>query len=286
MSRVAFFRRSREAPPRDGATATDDGPLADPVPAATRDDEHLLRAAEGGDLDAFNLLVLRHQGAVFNVCLRLLRDVAAAEDATQDAFVRAWTGAHSFRGGSVRAWLFKIATNRAYDLLRVRARRPVAALDADALDLEPIWPGQAEESPEERALRDDLGIRLERALSTLPEDQRTAVLLADVQGCSYEEVAAATGAALGTVKSRLSRARSRLRQALTDDPTAAELFDRFGRLHGERRDRTATPAPAGAASPPSLVREHSMAEKADMAEMEDKADRAETAPAPRATPDG
>ncbi|MBA3416298.1 MAG: sigma-70 family RNA polymerase sigma factor [Chloroflexia bacterium] len=228
--------------------------MADPAPAATRDDEHLLRAAREGDLDAFNLLVLRHQGAVFNVCLRLLRDVAAAEDATQDAFVRAWTGAHSFRGGSVRAWLFKIATNRAYDLLRVRARRPAAALEADALELEPVWPSQVGELPEERVLRDELGIRLERALAGLPEDQRTAVLLADVQGCSYEEVAAATGSALGTVKSRLSRARARLRQSLTDDPGAAELFARFVRLDGER----AAPAPAadpatlpdGAASPP------------------------------------
>lgn len=222
-------------------------PIADPVPAATRDDEHLLRAAQGGDLDAFNLLVLRHQAAVFNVCLRLLRDVAAAEDATQDAFVRAWTGAASFRGGSVRAWLFKIATNRAYDLLRVRARRPAAALEADALDLEPIWPSQAGELPEERVLRDELGIRLERALAALPEDQRTAVLLADVQGCSYEEVAAATGSALGTVKSRLSRARARLRQALTDDPGAAELFARFVRLDGE----TAAPSPAADPAPPS-----------------------------------
>ena len=207
----------------------DAGPIPDPQPAATRDDEHLLRAAQEGDLDAFNLLVLRHQGAVFNVCLRLLRDVAAAEDATQDAFVRAWTGAHSFRGGSVRAWLFKIATNRAYDLLRVRARRPAAVLEADARDLEPVWPSQVAE---------------------LPEDQRTVVLLADVQGCSYDEVAAATGSALGTVKSRLSRARARLRQALTDDPGAAELFARFVRLDGETGEQVSAADPT--ASPPDL----------------------------------
>lgn len=228
----------------------DAGPIPDPQPAATRDDEHLLRASQEGDLDAFNLLVLRHQGAVFNVCLRLLRDVAAAEDATQDAFVRAWTGAHSFRGGSVRAWLFKIATNRAYDLLRVRARRPAAVLEADARDLEPVWPSQVAELPEERALRDELGIRLERALAALPEDQRTVVLLADVQGCSYDEVAAATGSALGTVKSRLSRARARLRQALTDDPGAAELFARFVRLDGETGEQVSAADPT--ASPPDL----------------------------------
>jgi len=264
---VPLLRRRPSAP--SAAAPSPDGnarrrpipePDPNPVPAVPRDDEHLLRAAQGGDLDAFNLLVLRHQGAVFNVCLRLLRDVAAAEDATQDAFVRAWTGAHSFRGGSVRAWLFKIATNRAYDLLRVRARRPAAALEADALDLEPIWPAQVGELPEERALRDELGIRLERALATLPEDQRTAVLLADVQGCSYDEVAATTGSALGTVKSRLSRARARLRQALTDDPGATELFERFVRLHGEAGVSVPVPAPvpvpaADPAAPPTDPRD-------------------------------
>lgn len=239
MKLVRLLRSPPTAATPEPEAATDvAGSAAAPAPlpaAEPRDDEHLIGAVQAGDLDAFNLLVLRHEREVFNVCLRLLRDVPAAEDAAQDAFVRAWTNVHSFRGGAVRPWLLKIAANRAYDLLRVRARRPVSSLEAELLEVEPAWSSQASEpSPETRVLRDELAIRLERALALLPEEQRTVVLLSDVQGCSYEEVAAATGAALGTVKSRLSRGRARLRQALTDDPTAAELFARFLRMGDER----------------------------------------------------
>ncbi|HEU0114196.1 MAG TPA: sigma-70 family RNA polymerase sigma factor [Thermomicrobiales bacterium] len=216
------------AAPADAALET----LEPPAPAVARGDEHLLRAARAGDLDAFNLLVLRHERPVFNVCLRILRDVPAAEDATQDTFIRAWASLDSFRGEAVRPWLFRIATNRSYDLLRVRNRRSASSLEAEPYEIEPIWTsgGQPDEAPDARALRGELSIHLERAIAALPEDQRTVVILADVQGLDYAEVAAATGAALGTVKSRLSRARGRLRQLLRDDPTAAELFERYTRL--------------------------------------------------------
>jgi RNA polymerase sigma-70 factor (ECF subfamily) len=219
--------------------------LAPPAPAVARDDDHLLRAARAGDLDAFNLLVLRHERPVFNVCLRILRDVQAAEDATQDTFIRAWAGLDSFRGEAVRPWLFRIATNRSYDLVRVRNRRSASSLEADPYEIEPIWTsGQPDETPDASALRGELSIHLERAIAALPEDQRTVVILADVQGLDYAEVAAATGAALGTVKSRLSRARGRLRQLLRDDPTAAELFERYTRLHDMTNADVAAPAPA------------------------------------------
>jgi RNA polymerase sigma-70 factor (ECF subfamily) len=211
-----------------------------PSPAPTRDDEHLIRAAQRGDLDAFNLLVLRYERAVFNVCLRLLRDGASAEDVTQETFIKAWQGIGSFRGETIRPWLFRIATNRCYDLLRVRGRRPAASLDAEPFTVEPVWStaGPGDESPEAHALRHELSIHIERALAALPEDQRTVVLLADVQGCDYQEVAAATGAALGTVKSRLSRARARLRQLMSDDPEAGELFDRYSRHYDEQGEAT------------------------------------------------
>ena len=217
----------------DTVRAPAEDAVAGAVETAARTDERLLRAAQEGDLDAFNLLVIRHERAVFNVCLRLLRDVPLAEDAAQDTFVKAWTGIDSFRGGQVRPWLLRIATNRCYDLLRVRGRRPAASLDAEPFEIEPVWSSQAqtEEPPEVFALRTELAIYLERALAALPDDQRLVVLLADVQGCDYHEVAAATGAALGTVKSRLSRARARLRQALRDDPDAGELFDRYRRFY-------------------------------------------------------
>ena len=211
-----------------------------PVPDTTpRDldaqhDERLMLAAQRGELASFNALVTRHERAVFNVCLRLLRDVPSAEDATQDTFIKAWSSLSTFRGGLVRPWLLRIATNRSYDVLRSRGRRPATSLDAEAFEIEPEWTTQAGggggEDPEVFATRAELAIHLERALASLPEDQRLAVILADVQGYGYDEVAAIMGVAAGTVKSRISRARARLRQTLRDDPTGGELFERFGRL--------------------------------------------------------
>jgi RNA polymerase sigma-70 factor, ECF subfamily len=235
------LRRSHAARPADVSPEAALETLEPPTPAVARDDDHLVRAARAGDLDAFNLLVLRHERPVFNVCLRILRDVPAAEDATQDTFVRAWASLDSFRGEAVRPWLFRIATNRSYDLLRVRNRRNASSLEAEPFEIEPIWTsgGQPEEAPDARALRGELSIHLERAIAALPEDQRTVVILADVQGLDYADVAAATGAALGTVKSRLSRARGRLRQMLRDDPDAAELFERYTRLQNMTNDHAA-----------------------------------------------
>lgn len=209
------------------ATATEELPL---------DEERLLDAARRGDLTAFNTLVNRHERAVFNVCLRLLRDVPAAEDATQDTFVKAWQGIGRFHGGIVRAWFLRIATNRCYDLLRAGNRRPATSLDAEPFEIEPAWSSQGpgEESPDAFALRGELAVHLERALASLPDEQRLTVILSDLHGCDYEEIAEITGTALGTVKSRLSRARGRLRQALSDDPDSGELFERYSRLHEER----------------------------------------------------
>ena len=215
-----------------------------PVPAAVREDEALVRAAQRGDLEAFNLLVQRHERPVFNVALRLLRDVGLAEDATQDTFIRAWQNIGTFQTGSVRSWLYKIATNRSYDMLRASARRPAGSLEAEIVEIEPIWTsgGAGEESPDAHALRRELSIYLERALTALPDDQRMVVLLVDVQGLDYHEVAEAMGIALGTVKSRLSRARAKIRQALADDAPARELFERYLRLEEEDEgDRAAVP---------------------------------------------
>jgi RNA polymerase sigma-70 factor (ECF subfamily) len=231
------------AQPPDGTDATALQELAEngaggdlPAPAETREDEALVRAAQAGDLEAFNLLVLRHERPVFNVALRLLRDVGLAEDATQDTFIRAWQNIGTFQTGSVRSWLYKIATNRSYDMLRASARRPAGSLEAEPVEIEPLWTtgGAGEESPDAHALRRELSIYLERALTALPEDQRMVVLLVDVQGLDYHEVAEAMGIALGTVKSRLSRARAKVRQALADDEAARELFDRYLRLEGEQ----------------------------------------------------
>ncbi len=205
-------------------------------------DERLVLAAQRGELASFNALVVRHERAVFNVCLRLLRDPGLAEDATQDTFIRAWTNIDSFRGGVARAWFLRIATNRSYDVLRARIRRSADSLDAELVELEPTWTGTSPgEDPEQFATRRELAVYLEHALATLPDDQRLAIILSDIQGYGYDEIATITGVAVGTVKSRISRGRGRLRQALRDDPTAGELLAQFSRPYHVEDEPSATP---------------------------------------------
>ncbi len=173
-----------------------------------QDDAPLLSRARGGDLDAFNALVERYQGLVYNVCLRMLGETAAAEDAAQETFLSAYRALERFRGGSFRAWLLRIAANLCYDELRRRRRRPLPLEAAAAV------PAPAEQSPHQAYLRGELAAHIQRGLAALPPDQRLALVLRDVQGLSYEEVAQAMRASLGTVKSRIARGRARLRDYL------------------------------------------------------------------------
>lgn len=180
------------------------------------DEAELIARSRQGDLDAFNRLVERYQRPVYNLCLRMLTAPQAAEDATQDAFIAAYRALDSFRGGSFRAWLFRIATNACYDELRRRRSRPILSLDepqgAEQLPLDLPHPGP---TLEEHAQRLELARYLQEALDALPVDQRLAIVLCDIQGFDYSEIAEITGASLGTVKSRIARARFRLRGLLT-----------------------------------------------------------------------
>jgi RNA polymerase sigma-70 factor (ECF subfamily) len=204
-----------------------------------QEDERLVQQAQAGDLEAFNELVVRHERTVYGVCLRLLRDPTQAEDATQDAFIRAWSAIDSFRGGLVRPWLLRIATNRTYDIIRAKNRRPAQSLDAQSFEVEPEWTSQAAgtEHPEAFAARSELSSHLETALGKLPEDQRLAIILSDVQGYAYEEIALVMDIAVGTVKSRISRGRSRLRTLLQESTRDRELLERFGRLNNEALEK-------------------------------------------------
>jgi RNA polymerase sigma-70 factor (ECF subfamily) len=168
-----------------------------------------------GDLNSFNRLVEHYQRPVYNLCLRMLGSPQAAEDATQEAFISAYRSLDKFRGGSFRSWLFRIASNACYDDLRRRRSRPALSLDAPIGDDERSMdlPDRGA-SLDDRAERTELAQTLQTALSRLPPDQRLAIILSDVQGFAYEEIAQATGASLGTVKSRISRGRSRLRKLL------------------------------------------------------------------------
>ena len=179
------------------------------------DEQALVAAARRGDAQAFNKLILNYQTLVYNVAYRMLHDPDAAADATQEAFVSAFRALHGFRGGSFKAWLLRIVTNACYDQLRVAKRRPSTSLDDMSIDPDhsPTLLDHGE-SPEDYALRQDLGRAIQNGLDHLPPDQKVTVILSDIQGLSYEEIAQATGVALGTVKSRLSRGRERLRDHL------------------------------------------------------------------------
>jgi RNA polymerase sigma-70 factor (ECF subfamily) len=179
------------------------------------DEQALIAAARRGDAQAFNKLILTYQAIVYNVAYRILHDQDAAADAAQEAFLSAFHALGSFRGGSFKAWLLRIVTNACYDHLRARQRRPTTSLDDLQVDPDhSVMLLDQAESPEEYALRQDLGRAIQAGLDELPADQRTTLILSDIQGLSYEEIAQATSVSLGTVKSRLSRGRARLRDYL------------------------------------------------------------------------
>lgn len=198
------------------------------------DETALIRSAQRGDLDAFNSLVLAHQDMVFNAALRILGDDELAADATQDAFLSAFRGLSTFRGGSFKAWLLRTVTNACYDELRRKKRRPTTPLEPDQADGDemetPRWLADPALTPEQSAEAVELEHAIQHCLDGLPMEFRTVVVMADLQGLDYAEVAAALRAPLGTIKSRLARARLRLRECLQG---FAELLPANLRLEGE-----------------------------------------------------
>lgn len=182
------------------------------------DEAALIQLALGGDLDSFNRLVLAYQDMVYNQAFRMINEPDMAEDATQDAFIIAFRKLETYRGGSFKAWLLRIVTNLCYDELRRRKRRPTTPLepvDQDDEEIEsPRWMSDPSESPEEAAARAELGRALQICLDDLPAEFKAIVTLVDIQGLDYAEAAEAIGSPLGTVKSRLARARTRLRDCL------------------------------------------------------------------------
>ena len=178
----------------------------------------LILETQQSDLDTFNQLVLANQGSLFNVALRMLGDTELAADATQDAFVSAFRSLNSFRGGSFKAWLMRIVTNTCYNELRRQKRRPTVPLELNNDDGEeietPRWMADSSMLPEEKFEAAELEHAIQRCLDALPVKFRTVVVLVDVLGMDYSEAASAARVPLGTVKSRLARARQRLRGSL------------------------------------------------------------------------
>jgi RNA polymerase sigma-70 factor (ECF subfamily) len=189
-----------------------------------RDDEdQLIARSQHGDVNAFNELILHYQQTTYGVVYRMIGDADVAADVTQDAFIAAFRGIQSFRGGSsFRAWLLRIASNLACDHWRRTQRHPLESLDVlsdedephSASDLGALVETEQGNNPEEYVLSQELQELIQHALQALPLDQRVAVVLCDIEGLAYEEIAATTQATLGTVRSRIARGRARLRNYL------------------------------------------------------------------------
>ncbi|MFN2137323.1 MAG: RNA polymerase sigma factor [Candidatus Promineifilaceae bacterium] len=181
------------------------------------DEAALIKQAQQGDVNAFNRLVLHYQEPVYNVAYRIMGEPQGAEDATQEAFISAYKALNRFRGGSFKSWLMRIATNACYDELRRRKRRPQTSLEKITDENESFaFLATPDDSPEMTQQRLETMRAIEDCLRALPEDQRTTAVLGDVEGYDYQEIAGITGVSLGTVKSRLSRARAKLRECLQE----------------------------------------------------------------------
>ena len=197
------------------------------------EERRLIESAQRGEVESFNALVRMYEGRIYNLCYRMLGDAESAADASQDAFLSAFRNLRSFRGGSFRSWVLRIATNTCYDVLRARKRRPTTSLDNETDgedDGSPLQIADGGESPDDFALRRELAAAIQHGLATLPEEQRIILILSDIQGLAYEEIAEITSTNLGTVKSRLSRGRARLRDVLK----AGELLPARYRHESER----------------------------------------------------
>lgn len=180
------------------------------------DETGLINRARAGDVDAFNLLVLRYQDYVYTICYRIMGDQDSAADAAQDAFLTAFRRISTFHDGNLKAWLARVAMNTCYDQLRREKRRPQDYLEdiagEDSGDEAPV-PTESP-SPEQEAQRADLNRALQECISALSADQRIVLVMSDVEGYAYQEIADHTESSLGTVKSRLSRARLAIRRCL------------------------------------------------------------------------
>lgn len=179
------------------------------------DEEKLITQAQKGNVAAYNRLVLHYQDTVYNVAYRIMRDPGAADDATQEAFISAYNALKRFRGGNFRAWLLRIVTNACYDELRRRKRRPQSSLDEITEEYEsPSFMADDGIGPEEHQQKVELVNAVQQCLEDLPDEQRVAAVLCDVEGRAYQEIAEIMSVSLGTVKSRISRARNKLRECL------------------------------------------------------------------------
>ena len=183
------------------------------------DELDLIQLAKEGDLDAFNQLVLAYQDIAFNTAYRILSDADSACDAAQTAFILVYRKIKQFRGGSFRAWLMRIVTNACYDELRKRKRHPTIPLEPAGYDNQQEfdsvrWLTDKTPTPEQAQEIAELDQAIQHCLDHLPQDFRVVVVVIDIEGMDYQEAAQIISKPLGTIKSRLARARVRLQSCL------------------------------------------------------------------------
>ena len=190
---------------------------------ASDTDQQLVQRAQRGDLRAFDLLVLKYQGRIGALVSRYIADAGEVEDVTQEAFIKAYRALSKFRGDSAfYTWLYRIAANAAKNHLVAKGRRPGA--DATIEDAEVFDDGglvSETTSPEAMAMGDELAAVVEQALQSLPEELRAALTLRELEGLSYDDIAEVLGCPVGTVRSRIFRAREaideQVRQQISGD---------------------------------------------------------------------
>jgi RNA polymerase sigma-70 factor (ECF subfamily) len=182
------------------------------------DEGALIQAALDGDLDSFNTLVLHYQDMAYNVAYRIMGEPGAADDAAQEGFITAYQKLHQYRGGSFKAWLLRIVTNNCYDELRRRQRQPVAPLKPETSDGEivedPYWIEDESATPEEQSEQAELQQAIQNCINALDRKFKVVLVLVDVEGLDYQTAAEAAGTPVGTIKSRLARARERVQDCL------------------------------------------------------------------------
>ncbi len=195
-----------------------DDPFSQAANEAIPDERALVQAARAGDFEAFNLLVLRYQNLAYNVAFRILLDEDNAKDITQNSFLSAYRNLNRFSGASFRAWLMRIVTNACIDELRRRQRHPTISLEPandDDEEIEsPFWIADRSSMPETVQERAELQAAIRKALEGVTAEYRVVLVLADIEGLDYNEIATILGKPLGTIKSRLARARLQMRARL------------------------------------------------------------------------
>ena len=188
------------------------------------DDQTLIQSAQRGDLEAFNVLIDRYQDLLFRIALHMLGDADSAADAAQVAWISAFRKVGGFRGGHVRTWLARVVVNTCYDEIRSRNRRrevPLLPVNAEDEEMETAsWLADPAPGVEESVDAEEFEKTIQTCLYSLTPVYRAMLVLVDIEGLSYEEAAIAARVPLGTVRSRLARARMELRQRLQETPDA------------------------------------------------------------------